>query len=110
MESKSAKDTTRLYFEGELTVMRATEIKDNLIDALLKSQHVEIEFGEVTKVDLSCLQLMCSAHRTAVEKGKSLALINPDVPQFSGIKEIVGFAVHKECRFNRKNDCLWLEE
>ena len=109
MKSKGKKKSIRLSLEGELTIKRATEIRELLLESLSRSQRVEVELGEVTDVDLSYLQLMCSAHRSASESGKSLILINQDVLLFTETKDTAGFTNGKECKHNHNNDCLWME-
>ena len=110
MKNKDDEKTTRLCFEGELTIKRASEIRGQIIESLSKFQHVEVEIGDVANVDLSYLQLMCSAHRFAAKNGKKITLINQDGSLFSEIKLIAGFVTGKECGFDRKNNCLWMEE
>jgi len=109
MKSKSEEKSMHLCFEGELTVKRAPEIRELLLKSLSKSQRVEVEIGEVTNVDLSFLQLMCSAHRSAGERGKSLVLFNQDELLFTEAKEIAGFINGKKCKHNLNNNCLWME-
>ncbi len=45
-----------------------------LIKALVDSDRVEVKLGEVAEADLACLQLLCSAHRTAVTLKKRFAV------------------------------------
>ena len=110
MKNKGEGRTTRLCFEGELTIKRASEIRAQLLESLSEFQHVEVEIGDVANVDLSYLQLMCSAHRFAAKNGKKITLINQDGSLFSEVKIIAGFVTGKECGFNRENNCLWMEE
>ncbi|MCR4321812.1 MAG: STAS domain-containing protein [Candidatus Brocadiaceae bacterium] len=63
-----------LALEGELTISRAGELRAALINALDKVSHLQLNFGKVTDIDLSCLQLICSAHKTAAGMKKRLTV------------------------------------
>lgn len=110
MESTGTENTTRLQLTGQLNVMRATEIREQLMAALKGFHQVEIALDNAATIDLSCLQLICSAHRTAIESGKVLTLITSDELLLAGVKKTAGFAAGTECIFNRKNSCLWMKD
>jgi len=63
-----------LALEGELTIGRAGELRTALINALDKVTHLQLNFEKVTDIDLSCLQLICSAHKTAAGMKKRLTV------------------------------------
>ena len=65
-------DKTYLYLEGEMTVNNAEAFRENLLLSLKQSNLVEIDFEAVTSVDLSYLQLICSAHRFAAADQRPL--------------------------------------
>ena len=63
-----------LALEGELTIGRAGELRTALINALDKVSHLQLNFEKVTDIDLSCLQLICSTHKTAAGMKKRLTV------------------------------------
>ena len=98
---------TRLLLEGELTVGRAGELLDLLRTALHRSDAIEIDLAGVTGMDLSCLQLLCAAHRTALRDGTALGVADPRNQVFRQAGEHAGFARRRKCRFDPQIDCLW---
>lgn len=96
--------------EGELTIMKAADFKDALVKSLDKADEVEINLEEVTSIDVSCLQLMCSAHRTASKQKKTLGVKDPTLPVFRKVRKDAGFIFAKSCRFVSTDDCLWVGE
>ena len=102
-------DTGTLRLEGDLTIERTTKLLEVLRHALAVSDRIVVEFGEVSTVDLSFLQLLCSAHRTAVAKGKQFFFAG-DRPDFlSDAAEQAGFIRKRKCQMNPEGqDCLWL--
>ena len=55
-----------LKLDGSWTIERAQELKHALVEALKDSDHITIETEGLREVDLSALQLLCSAHRTSL--------------------------------------------
>lgn len=52
-------------------------LRDQLSSALAAHESIEITAGAVTSIDVSILQLIASAHRTAMASGKTLFLRTP---------------------------------
>ncbi|MEI7811840.1 MAG: hypothetical protein WCJ01_05370 [Ignavibacteria bacterium] len=70
-----------LALDGSLTIIRATEIKNSLIDAMKKVQSLEVDISGAEDFDLSFLQLLYSAHKTSlgVKKNFSISAGYPEV-------------------------------
>jgi len=60
--------------DGELTVESASELRAALMDAASSKGEVVLDFSGVTGADLSALQLVCSACKSAGRDGWSLRL------------------------------------
>jgi hypothetical protein len=59
----------RLVMGGSLTIENAVRIREELIRAFRESDRVALEIEEDVVADLSFLQILCSAYRTAcIEK------------------------------------------
>lgn len=54
---------------GRLTTSQAGRLHGLLREAFERSRRVELVLLEVQEADLSFLQLLCAAHRTAAERG-----------------------------------------
>lgn len=102
---KSAK-TIRLDFSGPLTVKNAAELKDVLLSTLDEEETMIINLAEVTEIDLSSLQLLCSVHQYALKNGKEISLNDPEENLLSAGK-VAGFHSGKKCRYEKNNGCLW---
>ncbi len=96
-----------LTLDGELTIEHAGELKKMLIEAMDSAESVDIKLEEVTGVDLSCLQLLCSAHRTALKSRKQLTLSSEESDAFQQMVRDVGYARHDGCALNPGPGCLW---
>lgn len=97
-----------LAIAGEVGIEFASELKSGLLDALQTVTSLEVDLAEVTSAGLCCLQLFCSAHRAAVQSGKSLALNNIS-EGFAGCMADAGFLRHEGCLNGAGVECLWLE-
>ncbi len=103
-----AGDAATLSLAGALTVECAAELKSALMDVLAKAASVRVEFGRVTEMNLSCLQLLCSAHRTAMSEGKAMT-VRPDAEgAYRRMTWRAGFVRHEGCEPAGADNCLWL--
>jgi len=100
-------DTGVLTISGEMGIEFASELKSGFADALEAVTSLELNLTDVTTASLCCLQLLCSAHRAAVQSGKRLSVRNIS-EGFTGSMDDAGFLRHVGCANCRDNDCLWL--
>lgn len=96
-------------FEGELTWDRADSIREKLIREIIDADSVEIRLGRVTAVDLSFLQLLCAAHRSAVRLNKKISLTGRSPLPFKEAVKDAGYARTIGCSPEREESCLWSE-
>jgi anti-anti-sigma factor len=61
-----------LTIGGSLTIYRSTELKNTLATALQTSDIVRVNLDKVTEIDLACLQVLISAHKTSLKRNKKL--------------------------------------
>ena len=95
---------------GELNILDAEELKKVFIDALGTCGSVLVHVKDVEDIDLPSIQLLCSAHKTALNLNKTFA--------FSGSVSAVirqtfisaGYSRHIGCSFDKNNTCLWRKE
>jgi anti-anti-sigma regulatory factor len=92
---------------GDLTLPYAEELKGIFIQALLNTDYVFIAFNDVQDVDLSCLQLFCAAHRSAVRSKKHLAFRGSPPNVMIRAAETAGFSHLKGCSLGNEESCLW---
>lgn len=108
MEVEIRKGKALLSLDGELTVARAAELKDALARSIDSADSIEINLDKASGMDLSCLQLLCSAHRTAAGKGKVLTIKDQSLPVFLAAHRNAGFIYSKKCRYVSTDDCFWV--
>lgn len=96
-----------LKLEGDVTIQHASKLKEALIGALSSVDNIFIDTSAVEAVDLSCLQLLCGAHRAATALQKSLQLADPVPRHFRNFVEAAGFKRHAGCRLDVMKSCIW---
>ena len=106
---KKARGKKVLNLKGELTIVNSSELRDILRDALSTSKNVELNLENITDVDLSFLQLLCSAHRTSLKSEKSFSIHGSYPEVLSEAARDAGFPLPKGCKLDCNNSCLWLE-
>ncbi len=97
-----------LTLEGELTLPYAEELRKALLRALLDTYDISIGFGSVQEVDVSCLQLLCSAHRSAVRLKKRVCIEGSLPPVMNEAVEAAGYARLKGCKLDCDKSCIWM--
>ena len=102
-----ADEIVTLQWSGDLTVRRIAELKAEVQQALATARQVSIAIAAGAECDLTIMQLLCAAHRTASRQGKTLQL-NGEVPeQFRMIMKLAGFSRHVGCARDHSGGCLW---
>lgn len=96
--------------KGRWTIERAHELRDMLTEALNDEGPIVLDVQELTDADLSCLQLLCAAHRSSLKLGKPLALHESKPEVFRQRVREVGFARNLGCHKDPFKSCLWLGE
>lgn len=96
-----------LSLRGELSLIHAGQFKDELIRALDSAQRVVIETEALSAIDLACLQLICSAHQSALVRGKELILNPRQSEAFMQQIEQSGFTRRYHCDSSGTTGCLW---
>ena len=64
-------------FTGSLTVRNCEQIKRQLLDGLAGADGMRIDCAGVAEVDVSFVQLLLGARRSAERAGKRLAMAHP---------------------------------
>ncbi len=97
-----------LELSGEWTVGRAWELREILVEALKSGEQVTIGLEKITQADLSCLQLLCSAHRTSLFINNNPIALGEDRSE-AFIKTVIdsGYARSLGCHKDPDKGCLW---
>lgn len=62
----------RYAIEGEMTIYRAVELKQELLDKIVQHEEIEVDLSQVTEIDSAGLQLMVLAKLEAAVHDKRL--------------------------------------
>jgi len=100
-------ETKQLVLKGELAIQRISEVKEELKRALDEVDDLMVNLNEATDFDLSALQLLCSAQRTAVCLSKSLKLVGSPPEGLKKALEATGFLKHLGCGLSCEEKCIW---
>jgi len=98
-----------LQWSGDLTIRRIAELKTQVQQALAGATQVSIEIAAGAECDMTVMQLLCAAHRTASRQGKTLRLFREIPEQFKMIMKLAGFSRHIGCARDESGCCLWLQ-
>lgn len=82
-----------LRIEGELTIYRAAELKDVLLEALKARRALEVDLSEVSEIDTAGVQLLMMAKQAAREQGAELHLVRHS-PAVLDVFELLDLAAH----------------
>lgn len=91
---------------GDITLQAVDELKASLAWAIQNVDRVEINMDQVTAMDLSCLRLLCSAHRTALQMKKTFTLVGAK-PDRCDRTVRSGSVCCSRNAADRASDCLW---
>lgn len=96
-----------LEWSGDLTIRRIAELKAQVQGALAAATNVSIDIAADAECDMTVLQLLCSAHRTAGRQEKRLTLGGAFPEQFKMVLTLAGFSRHVGCAKDQYGCCLW---
>ena len=104
-EFKKSDDGGAMLVAGELTAKHAAELRNAFVKALVDADRIDMDFGNVTAADLSCLQLLCSAHRTAQRLNKRLCFVGRAPDALTAAMEEAGFPCFAGCSLDCGRGC-----
>ncbi len=97
-----------LILGGDLTIANAPKIREALIRALERSAHVSVSVEDAAVMDLSFLQLLCSAHQTAVAGQKTFSIKNGHTEEMEKMVRDSGYLRTCGCSRDSTGTCLWM--
>jgi ABC-type transporter Mla MlaB component len=103
----TAQEPGAVALSGSLTVGNAAEILKIIRGAIAQADSLVVTVGEDAEVDVSFLQILCSAHRTAAAQGKCFRLNTERTRVFEDASRAAGYIRMKGCSRDRDGSCLW---
>ncbi len=102
-------DSTRVINLGEdLSIARAGKLRQIILEALNTGGQIVLSCSECTDMDLSFLQLLCSAHQTALQSKSVLKLSDTIEEQLLKKAGEAGYFRETACRSDKNHECFWL--
>ena len=102
-------DKKILSINGELTIQNAAELQKVLIECLEETAHLTLNLENVTEMDMSCLQLLCSAHKTTVKADKHFSIDGRASSFFQEAVNVSGYQQFTGCELDKNSSCLWVD-
>lgn len=96
-----------LLLSGDLVLRHIARLKGEILTALEENDHLLLDLSAAKVVDLPFLQLLCSAHRSAVQRNKSLGLTGEIPDDFRRKLDAAGFLRHVGCGLDCPKTCIW---
>ena len=97
-----------LKLKGSWTIERANELKCVLLDMLNSCERMAIDLEGLDELDLSTMQLFCSAHRASLRDEKYLALHEQKSQSLKRMVREAGFVRTIGCHKDPGKQCLWI--
>lgn len=92
---------------ARLTIENAADFAKSIREALATSQRVAIEFAANVEVDVTALQILCSACKTAATEGKSLIRQGATPESLQQLITAAGAQRLGLCQHDNGNLCIW---
>lgn len=110
LSSSSQPDGTVLIHSGRrLTIEDSADFVRLIGVGLAEAQKVAVQFDPDLEADITALQVICSAHRTAIARGKEFVCYGRIPQALQDLAAAVGSERHRECNYNKGNLCPWFE-
>lgn len=97
-----------LVVSGRMTVHYIGEIKAALIEAFKGTEQLTCDLEQVSEMDLTGLQLLCSAHRESLAKGIPFFVRGLDTESIHPVLVEAGFPRNAGCLQDTNKTCLWV--
>jgi anti-sigma B factor antagonist len=79
-QAKSKDGTAHFAIEGDLTIYRATELKELIFPQIDLADVIEVDLSHVTEIDSAGLQLLIAAKLEAMIRDKQLHYVGHSKP------------------------------
>ena len=99
-----------LTITGSVTIENIDAVKKVLVDIIDQSDHVMVNIADITEVDVTFLQLLCSAHKSMISRNKTLSISESCSKSFLKTIDNSGYSQHKGCKIDTTGSCLWLKK
>ncbi len=102
-----ANETAELALDGDVTVENSQILLTSLSDPQAATDELIVNMSAVREIDLTGLQLLCSAHHSATKAGRKMRLAHISNATVDSM-ESLGFIRHVGCMDDKTGSCLWV--
>jgi anti-anti-sigma regulatory factor len=89
-----------------LTIETAADFSQRLREGLASPAHVVIAFDDEVELDITALQIFCSACKTAAAEGKSFSYRGERPNSLTSLLAACGAVGHGSCQHNNNSICI----
>ena len=90
-----------------LTIENAAEFSRIIREALEAAHLVAVEFEPTVEIDITGVQILCSACKSAADSGKVFSYHGPQPQALTDIITSSGAERHSACKHNNNSSCIW---
>jgi anti-anti-sigma regulatory factor len=98
---------TVMHLYGEMTIIEMGMVRSAIIEAMHKADTLIIDLEGVEKADLTLLQTLCAAHRSATHVNKMFYHVGQYPSNVVETIHRLGFSRRKTCIAESKTPCFW---
>jgi anti-anti-sigma factor len=99
--------TVTITVAGKLAIDTASELHQLLLDQSSSVQKVQLDLSNLDWIDLSGLQLICSACRTSLDNQKHFNFLGCMSPDIKKTISDSGLQRQTTCKHNADLPCIW---
>lgn len=108
IQTEKKDNSSFIYLEGDVTIAMASELKDAVLKHIAESQYLTINVENVEELDISCIQLLCSANLTSERKNKKIIMkLGKQKDVFKQMMIESGYDPVDGCPESPCKRCLW---
>ncbi|MFC1549582.1 hypothetical protein ACFL4R_01780 [Nitrospirota bacterium] len=96
-----------LVFEGALDEKCYKNMESILMMAVINEEYILLDLTEVTCVNLDCLKLLCTTHRTASLLNRRLKVLGAKRDVFMSALNDSRYCRHVHCVLKGQGECFW---
>lgn len=105
---KNKNQSPALVIDGTADISLAAELRNEIINLMAESDTLTVDMDAVDHLDVSCVQLLCSANRSFEEKGKHFSVrLGKSDKLCRNVLGGSGYDPHNGCPEKKCATCLW---
>jgi anti-anti-sigma regulatory factor len=103
-----SEEIAKIHISGELTLVNIASVHEAICEIKEKVEEVVICLDDVSGLDMSFAQLMCTSHRSFTLSDKRFSL-EGDKNIIFDKTDALGYTRHKGCKFDKFKDCVFVK-